>query len=54
MAKMNFKVTLTDTATYIIKAETEEQALLMADEWFSEREPDVTISVTNEKEEYEV
>ena len=47
MAKKNYKVTLTDTATYIIKTETKEEAICIAAEWFSEREPDIAISVTD-------
>lgn len=44
----NYKITLTDTATYVIKADSEEMALEIACEWFEEREPDTKIELTNE------
>ena len=44
----NYKITLTDTATYIIKAEDEDTAIEEALEWFSERNPDVTVMKTDE------
>ena len=50
---MNYKITLTDTATYIIKANSEEEALNMVCEWFSERKPDTKIEMTNEKADNE-
>lgn len=45
---MNYKITLTDTATYIVKAKDEDEAIDMAYEWFSERVPDTTITETDE------
>lgn len=45
---MNYKITLTDAATYIIKARNEDEAIDKACEWFSEREPDITITETDE------
>lgn len=45
---MNYKITLTDTVTYIIKANSEDEAIEKACDWFSEREPDITITETDE------
>ena len=47
-----YKITLTDTATYIIRAASREAAEDLACDWFSEREPNVAVSVTDEEPEY--
>ena len=53
MAK-NYKITITDSATYIINAEIIESAKELAVEWFSEREPSIKIEETDEEAEYSV
>lgn len=50
----NYKITVTDTATYIIRAESIEDAEDLAVEWFSEREPDVKSEETDEVAEYTI
>ena len=50
----NFKITVTDTATYIIAAEDEDMATGLAVEWFSEREPDINVTVTDDEPEYTI
>ena len=50
---MNYRITLTDTATYIIKADSPEDALDIACEWFQEREPDSQIEMTDEEADNE-
>ena len=50
----NYKITVTDTATYIIRAENIEDAEDLAVEWFSEREPDVKSEETDEVAEYTI
>lgn len=52
--KETYKITVTDTATYYIKADDMEDAIDIAVEWFSEREPDVRVEETDEEAEYEV
>lgn len=42
-----YLVTVTDTVTYAIKAESKEAAEDLAVEWFSEREPDVKTEIDN-------
>ena len=36
-----FEITLKDFACYNIEAETKEEAILQAIEWFNEREPEI-------------
>ncbi len=50
----NYKITVTDTATYIIRAENLENAEDLAVEFFSEREPDVNSEETDEEAEYTI
>lgn len=50
----NYKITVTDTATYIIRAESLENAEDLAVEWFSEREPDIDAEETEEEAEYTI
>lgn len=52
--KQNYKITVTDTATYIIRANSQEDAEDLAVEWFSEREPDIEVEITEDKEDYEI
>lgn len=52
--KKTYKITVTDTATYYIKAENIDGATELAVEWFSEREPDISIEETDEEAEYEI
>ena len=56
--KKTYKITVTDTATYYIKANDSDDAIELARElaieWFQEREPDVDIEETNEEAEYEI
>lgn len=47
-----YKITVTDTATYIIRASSREAAEDQACNWFSERDPDISVSVTDEQPEY--
>lgn len=49
-----FYVTMTSTAEYTVEAETEEEAIEMAYDWFSEREPDIDCEeMTEPNEDYE-
>lgn len=50
----NYKITVTDTATYIIRAESLENAEDLAVEWFSEREPRISSQETDEEAEYTI
>lgn len=52
--KYNYKISITDSAEYIIKAASQEKAMEMAIEWFEERSPKVTVEITKEKEDVEV
>lgn len=52
--KKTYKITVTDTATYYIKAEDIDDATELAVEWFGEREPDVKTEETDEEAEYEI
>ena len=52
--KNTYKITVTDTATYYIKAENEGDAIDRAIDWFGEREPDIDVEVTTEEEDYEI
>lgn len=52
--KKNYMITVTDSATYIIKAESKEEAEELATEWFSERKPGIKSEITTEQEEYEI
>lgn len=52
--KTTWKITITDTATYNIKAESVEEAKDLAMEWFEEREPHVEIKTTEDEAEYEI
>ena len=52
--KKNWLITITDTATYIIKAESQEEAEDLAVEWFSERKPSIIVEETTEEEDYEI
>lgn len=53
--KNNYVVTVIDKATYVIKAESQNEAKERAIEWFSEREPSVVISIDdNIKEDIEI
>ena len=45
--KNTYVVTVTDTATYVIRADSEEFAKTMAMDYFSERTPTVTSEVDN-------
>ena len=50
----NYKITVTDTATYIIRAESIEDAEDLAVEWFSEREPSINSEETDEEAEFTI
>lgn len=56
--KTTWKVTVTDTAIYNIKAESKEEAeetgLILAMDWFEQREPHVKIEATEDEAEYEI
>ena len=45
--KDTYIVTVSDKATYVIKAKSRELAEDLAVEWFSEREPDVKVEINN-------
>lgn len=45
--KNTYVVTVTDTATYVIRADSEDFAKAMAMEYFSERTPTVTSEIDN-------
>lgn len=49
MAKV-YDITIKDSTGYYIKANSEEEAVELALEWFSERKPDIEISVMTDKE----
>lgn len=53
MEKKVYRITLTDTAIYTIKSSSEENALELALDWFSEREPSVKVEVVDDEYEYE-
>lgn len=48
----NYKITVSDKATYIIRSNNREAAEELACEWFSERKPDVKVTVTDEEPDY--
>ena len=50
----NYMVTVTDTATYVIRAASEEAAKNIALDYFNERTPDFDIKVTAEEAEVEI
>lgn len=45
-----YVISLEDKAEYAIRAASEEEALDLATEWFSEREPDVHVEIDNDTE----
>ena len=52
--KKTYKITVTDTATYYIKADDMDAAEDLAIEWFGERDPETIITETDEEEDYEI
>ena len=53
MAK-TWKITVSDSATYVIKSEDREAAANLALEWFSERHPCYKFEETDEEPEYTI
>ncbi len=47
-----YEITVSDKKTYIIRAASQEAAEEQACEWFSEREPDISVTVTDKEPEY--
>lgn len=45
----NYKITIADAATYIIRTNAEETALECALAYFDERKPEITIQITDEE-----
>lgn len=45
-----FYVTMTSTVEYLVEAETEEEAIETACDWFSEKEPDINCEEITEEE----
>ena len=52
--KKTYAVTVSDKKTYKIRASSQADAEELALEWFSEREPSISIEVTDEKPEIEI
>ena len=52
--KKTYAVTVSDKKTYKIRASSRTDAEALALEWFSEREPSVSIAVTDESPEIEI
>ena len=52
--KRNYKVSVTDSAAYVIRASSEEQAKDKAWEFFNERQPAFSIEITKEEAEVEI
>lgn len=53
--KNTYVITVTDIATYTIRAASQEEAEDLAVEWFSEREPDIQVEIDNsEKPDVEI
>lgn len=45
-----FEITLKDCALYTIEAETIEEAIFQALEWFNERKPEIVCEIVEEDE----
>lgn len=52
--KKNYMVTVTDSATYVIRAASEEDAINLAKDYFEERDPDYEVEITDEEAEVEI
>ena len=50
MEKDTYIITIEDSATYAIRAESQEQAMEVAVEYFQERSPSVYVEVDNSEE----
>ena len=52
--KKTYSITVSDKRTYKIRASSPADAEALALEWFSEREPSISIEVTDESPEIEI
>lgn len=54
MGKKTYEITVSDTATYRIRANSQEEAENLAWDYFNEREPNIDTVETNDKPDIEI